>query len=568
LKSIKDPGIAVDPALISELASHLPGILEIFQIESKKLEWTTPHVATTMGPSGPSMLQACNLIPPVLKRLGNLFEDLGASKLREYMESIDPLLIESWRKLYPPKRDCLRRLATVLDTDGKCRMIAMLDYWSQSILRVCHIDIMSILARIQKIDMTFGQGIAPFGSPDHDYHSFDLTAATDRFPVVITEVLLAHMYGPSYASAWKKIMTSEPFLWKSESVLYGRGQPMGAYSSWASFSLTHHMVVQWSAIRAGIPAPFLDYRLLGDDIVIRNNRVAEEYSTLMALLGVEISPAKTIISNDSFEFAKRFFLHEEEVTGYPIAGMVQTVNRWSELAQVMAEATKRGYPSPMDVGPRDFSGLLRSIYEADPVGSKIYRSSSFRNRLYRKIQAVCWLWSRGSSPEQTLRLCRLWSFDHSCNLRVETIRFIILEALAQIKANQLLDSLRTQVKRINSYVSDLKSKVSDSEISLTSVPLLHGLMSNVSDMQGQMEDFRELSKQASRTCPEVFERILFENHLVPDINPETLDSSRRSLRALASDSQMTVRGFVLLSNVSREISAQLGSEEVNPEEDE
>jgi len=81
---------------------------------------------------------------------------------------------------------------------------------------------------------------------------------------------------------------------------------MGAYSSWAAFSLNHHFTVQWAAHRAGVKTPFLDYRLLGDDIVIRNDDVAKHYLELMDLLGVEISSAKTLVSENSFEFAKRF----------------------------------------------------------------------------------------------------------------------------------------------------------------------------------------------------------------------------------------------------------------------
>jgi hypothetical protein len=40
----------------------------------------------------------------------------------------------------------------------------------------------------------------------------------------------------------------------------------------------------------------------------------------MTDLGIEISPTKTLVSRDTFEFAKRFFFKGTEVTGFPING--------------------------------------------------------------------------------------------------------------------------------------------------------------------------------------------------------------------------------------------------------
>jgi len=49
----------------------------------------------------------------------------------------------------------------------------------------------------------------------------------------------------------------------------------------------------------------LGYLILGDDIVIRGTDVALAYKEIMTSIGVEISEAKSHVSNDSFEFAKR-----------------------------------------------------------------------------------------------------------------------------------------------------------------------------------------------------------------------------------------------------------------------
>lgn len=103
---------------------------------------------------------------------------------------------------------------------------------------------------------------------------------------------------------------------------------MGSYSSWAAFSLCHHLVVQYCAYRVGL-YPFTNYILLGDDIVIKNTKVALEYIKVMTRLGVEISPTKTHVSNDTYEFAKRWIRYKDtrfvELSPLPIKGIARNI---------------------------------------------------------------------------------------------------------------------------------------------------------------------------------------------------------------------------------------------------
>jgi len=75
---------------------------------------------------------------------------------------------------------------------------------------------------------------------------------------------------------------------------------MGAYSSWASLALTHHMIVQGCTSKTTKA-----YAILGDDIVISDS-LRERYLQLIQYLGVSIQVTKSLINDDSFvEFAKR-----------------------------------------------------------------------------------------------------------------------------------------------------------------------------------------------------------------------------------------------------------------------
>jgi hypothetical protein len=50
---------------------------------------------------------------------------------------------------------------------------------------------------------------------------------------------------------------------------------------------------------------FDQYIPLGDDIVIKNDKVANRYMETLTKIGVEASVAKTHVSRDTYEFAKR-----------------------------------------------------------------------------------------------------------------------------------------------------------------------------------------------------------------------------------------------------------------------
>lgn len=188
------------------------------------------------------------------------------------------------------------------------RVIAIGDYFSQSVLRPLHKDIFRVLRRISQ-DCTFDQGkrLQELASKPGPFYSLDLSNATDRFPVdLIASVLKGH-YASEYVDAWKNIMVAQSFHTPDggEEVRYAVGNPMGFYSSWNSFALAHHFVVFSACQLSGVQWKTLDYCLLGDDVVIANEKIALKYKELMEGLGVDISPRKTHVSMDTFEFAKR-----------------------------------------------------------------------------------------------------------------------------------------------------------------------------------------------------------------------------------------------------------------------
>jgi len=68
--------------------------------------------------------------------------------------------------------------------------VAIGDYFSQTALRPLHLFLFRILRRIPQ-DMTFNQGAFKGKVNEYKIHySLDLTAATDRFPIELIELVL------------------------------------------------------------------------------------------------------------------------------------------------------------------------------------------------------------------------------------------------------------------------------------------------------------------------------------------------------------------------------------------
>jgi len=70
------------------------------------------------------------------------------------------------------------------------------------------------------------------------------------------------------------------------------------------FTISHHFIVQYCAYLIG-SYPTKDYILLGDDIVIVNDKLAEKYKEVIKSIGVELSDYKSHTSSFMYEFAKR-----------------------------------------------------------------------------------------------------------------------------------------------------------------------------------------------------------------------------------------------------------------------
>lgn len=229
-----------------------------------------------------------------------------------------------------PTNNCIGKLGLKQEAAGKMRVFAMVDPWTQWIMYPFHKALFAILAKRSNVDGTFNQlgpiSRIPEGKP---LYSMDLSSATDRLPISIQTPLITRIFNLSYdqGNAWEKLLIERPYLVPmsgGSQIHYAVGQPMGALSSWAMLAMTHHLIVQFAAYKSGLLKHrnqlFVEYAVLGDDIVIYNSIVAKQYHHIITSIGVKCNLNKSIMSpsGDALEFAKRTFCRGVNVSPRPL----------------------------------------------------------------------------------------------------------------------------------------------------------------------------------------------------------------------------------------------------------
>jgi hypothetical protein len=170
------------------------------------------------------------------------------------------------------------KLGFISENAGKTRIFAIGDYWSQLSLKPIQISLYRTLQSIST-DATKNQELGfqslvkeSLGYPTY---CFDLSSASDRIPALMQKHRLRLMTNQTVAESWLSIMTDRHFIIKNtgENVRWKVGQPLGLLSSFPSFALWHHDIIQlsynWENYHKGRPVRFFkQYRILGDDVVI------------------------------------------------------------------------------------------------------------------------------------------------------------------------------------------------------------------------------------------------------------------------------------------------------------
>jgi len=199
----------------------------------------------------------------------------------------------------------LGRLAIVKELRGKARVVGITDYWTQILFKPLHDSIYKSLGKLPWDGITdqLGPVRALLESFPYSVVSVDLTAATDRLPVLLQSEILEALNLPG--KHWMDIL-DRIYFYQDTPYKYAVGQPMGAYSSFAMLDLTNHVLMHAAANSISLKVDAGRYAILGDDVAINGQALAVPYIKLLTMLGVEVNPIKGF-SGNLLEFAKQIF---------------------------------------------------------------------------------------------------------------------------------------------------------------------------------------------------------------------------------------------------------------------
>lgn len=303
----------------------------------------------TAGPNGPVSIQQYLTDAIALAKYPEVYEPFRSFAIKtksfSFMAQLDRTIEwlyqtlttngTSWVNISSSKSfDDIRlgKLSFKEEAAGKLRVFAIADIWTQSLFNPLHKSLFAFLRRLPN-DGTFDQDASFERSMQKAQlyncaYSVDLSAATDRLPILLQAGILDIIFNiPGLGKDWASILVDRPYFIDKNKyglpeghVYYGTGQPMGALSSWAMLAVTHHFILQVCAHNVYTDhyrSWYSRYEILGDDLVIFDTSVYQEYLRIMDLLKVGTNPSKSLFSEDStaLEFAKRTGLKGLDVSG-------------------------------------------------------------------------------------------------------------------------------------------------------------------------------------------------------------------------------------------------------------
>lgn len=186
---------------------------------------------------------------------------------------------------------------------------------NQRLLKPIHEWIARVL-RLIPMDGTFDQTRQVKRKGSRKTFCYDLSAATDRWPLVVLFEVFQNLFDRSFASA---VVNSAlacnifevPFSRRRQSsVSFVTGQPLGYYASWPLFALSHHL---WCGMR---PRGYIQERSCSTVTlysVMIFSLLSPTVCQILYDLGLSISWSKSLISESGcMEFAKRFWVDGEK----------------------------------------------------------------------------------------------------------------------------------------------------------------------------------------------------------------------------------------------------------------
>jgi len=196
----------------------------------------------------------------------------------------------------------------------KARVVCLPSFWIQAYYRPLQEALLQRVKEVEKCGSL--QGISCMYDQNRGAYvlrewmlerkklwSFDLSSATDRFPLDLQCSYLKSSGLGSWVKPVQEVARGRYYYpYTNEEITYSVGQPMGVNFSFPLFHLTHLVILDSLSRQVGcrsVPC----YAVLGDDVIIADRQLAKAYRVYLEDRGVKFSEAKSFEGTDLGSFA-------------------------------------------------------------------------------------------------------------------------------------------------------------------------------------------------------------------------------------------------------------------------
>lgn len=358
-----------------------------------ELRVSEPLFGSSNGPNGVSKMQSAPEEAEAIlsSELAGPFQDYcKASKNLDFHSWVSHMASPEARERHPKgnsnkrkrSKTVLRKLVSIPDAGNKSRVIAICDFFTQSLLTPLESFINKLLISKFRESSAFTSHSKGFDSVksscDETWVSLDAKAWTDNLPSRLQYIVLMTLFGKELAYAWRKLAVECKWILGNTdlTVNYGKGQGMGTKGSFTIASLTDHLVIEY--VMQQHYGKVLPYMKVGDDLVVSDpDRIFEKFYPTIGV-PIQITKSKMNSPNGHFvEFVSRLLWDKRDIS--PISGNLLAKARKQPyllpvLAAHLGERTTPG-------GPPNLESLVQCIKISDQA----------RQDLYNIVQAVNWL---------------------------------------------------------------------------------------------------------------------------------------------------------------------------------
>jgi hypothetical protein len=206
--------------------------------------------------------------------------------------------------------NCVGKIGLIQEAGFKLRAVANPARIYQEALRPLGDQLYDIL-KVLPWDCTHNQELPMIPLVESLRHekmiySIDLSGATDYFPLDLQIEVLDEIFPDKEYINLFRALSRAPWRYGKKFIRWSKGQPLGLYPSFASFALTHGLLL----------FALNDFKhnnmffVLGDDVVILDSILNDKYRDILNILECPVSESKSISSSLLCEFAGRIITRE------------------------------------------------------------------------------------------------------------------------------------------------------------------------------------------------------------------------------------------------------------------